>query len=104
MGRKKDLKELRQRGPRRPRVGKQGDPELPAKLRKEDEDGAQKEQSSKKVGGGHVRQRARKRARKAILLSAMKKSKREKVRPVETKPAAIKKRNTETIDSDGRCG
>ena len=106
MGRKKDLKELRDkpRGPGRRRVGKQGDPELPAKLRKEDEDDARTEATRK--SGGHVRQRARKRAEKASMLSALKKSKKEKVRAVETKPEASKKRKIEPVenDSDGRCG
>ena len=104
MGRKKDLKELRQRrrGPGKRRIGKQGDPKPLDELEKKDKDCAQEEQSKKL--SGHARQRARKRAEKVAMVSALKKSKQEKVRLVEIKPAAIKKRKTEAIDSDGRCG
>ena len=76
MGRKKDLKQLGQRGPGRRRVGKQGVPELPAVLRQEcNENGGGK--VPKKSVGGHIRQRARKRAEKVAILTALKQKRKE---------------------------
>ena len=80
MGRKKDFRELGKRGPGRRRVGKQGDPELPAALKRE-QDGAGR--IAKKKVGGHIRQRARKHAEKAAILAALKQRRRRKRRKQE---------------------
>lgn len=69
MGRKKDLKELRQRGPGR-KARKQKDPQLPASLSQE----VEADKAKKKVGG-HVSQRARKKAMKKTAQQLLKERK-----------------------------